>query len=301
MRIKLSDQTLDALALIISGGSQNSSEPSIGHYRAGWQLTEFFKPFKVEVDLRSHSRLPATRQSLSYMVFIDDSADLQRVIERAADPRDFITHPDKHVAVMDYLNRFLAYDDLRLEQHNHVVRLVETGRPMPVVDALSAMTAGIDFDTAQRDLDRALAAAVADPEIAVTAACAVIESVCRSILVELELEMPAKQDISALYRAVRDPLGLEPTKEGLSPEIVNDVKAVLSGLVTAVQSIGSLRTHAGGAHGKERGFKRIDTRIAKLAIHSASAVALFLIETWQMRFPGRALPQAATEKKAVAA
>ena len=44
-----------------------------------------------------------------------------------------------------------------------------------------------------------------------------------------------------VYRAVRDPLGLDPMKEGLAPEIVNDVKAVLSGLVTSVQSIGSLR------------------------------------------------------------
>lgn len=79
------------------------------------------------------------------------------------------------------------------------------------------------------------------------------------------------------------------------------MKAVLSGLVTAVQSIGSLRTHAGGAHGKERGFKRIDTRIAKLAIHSASAVALFLIQTWQIRFHGRALPQASARGRPEAA
>ena len=104
------------------------------------------------------------------------------------------------------------------------------------------MAAGIDFDTASRDLDRALRAAADDPELAVTSACAVVESVCRSILVELELEMPSKQDISCLYRAVRDPFGLNPMKEGLAPDIVNDVKAVLPGLSTSVQSIGSLRT-----------------------------------------------------------
>ncbi|MDI5930061.1 abortive infection family protein [Rhizobium leguminosarum] len=49
--------------------------------------------------------------------------------------------------------------------------------------------------------------------------------------------------------------------------------------------------HAGDAHGRERGFKRVDPRIARLAIHSASAVAVFLIETWQLRFPGRDLPK----------
>ncbi|RJT26776.1 hypothetical protein D3227_36655 [Mesorhizobium waimense] len=60
--------------------------------------------------------------------------------------------------------------------------------------------------------------------------------------------------------------------------------------MTAVQSIGSLRTHVGGAQGKEKGFRRIDARVAKLAIHSASAIALFIIETWQISHPGRKLP-----------
>ena len=88
------------------------------------------------------------------------------------------------------------------------MRLVEIVEMAPVTDELSAMAAGIDFDTTARDLDRALRAAADDPEIAVTAACAVVESVCRSILLELELNLPSKQDISGLYRAVRDPLGL---------------------------------------------------------------------------------------------
>ena len=290
MRIRLSDQTLDALALVISGGSQQSAEPPIGVYRAGWQLVDFFRPFRAEVDLKSLSRLPATRQALNYLVFIDDQDQLQSLIERAADPRDFVREEQKCAAVIDYLNEYLAYDDLKLELANRHVRLVQINQTPAAVAALSAMAAGIDFDTAGRDIARALKAAEEDPEIAVTAACALVESVCRSILAELDLQLPAKQDLGGLYRAVRGPLGLEATKEGLSSEIVNDVRSVLSGLVTSIQGIGALRTHAGGAHGKERGFKRIDPRIAKLAIHSASAVALFLIETWQLRYPDRSLP-----------
>ncbi|MGA2094267.1 MAG: abortive infection family protein, partial [Sedimentisphaerales bacterium] len=42
-----------------------------------------------------------------------------------------------------------------------------------------------------------------------------------------------------------------------------------------------LRTHCGDAHGHGKNINRIDSRIAKLAIHSASTVALFFIETWQ--------------------
>ena len=292
MRINLSEQSIDALAEIISGGSAGSNEPSIGLYRQGWRLESWFRMFGVDFDVKGNSRLAATKTAIHLAILLDPGNGelLKRIIERAADPRDFIKEPGRHTAVVEYLNKHLFYDRLKLELAGRTMSLVEIVETAPVTNELSATAAGINFDTANRDLDRALRAVATDPEIGVTAACAVVESVCRSILVELEIDFPAKRDISSLYRAVREPLGLDPMKEGLAPEIVDDVKTVLSGLVTSVQGIGSLRTHVGGAHGKERGFRRIDARIAKLAIHSASAIALFIIETWQLRFPGRKLP-----------
>lgn len=300
MRIELSEQSVDALAEIISGGAANGYEPPIGLYRQGWRLEAWFKGFGVPFDIKAESRLPATKTAIRGAVFIDngDGELLRRIIESSADPRDFISEPERHLAVVDYLNKHLFYDGLKLERAGRSMRLVEIAEAAAATGELSAMAAGIDFDTVGRDLDRALRAVSDDPEIAVTAACAVVESVCRSILVELEIDFPTKQDVSSLYRAVREPLGLDPMKEGLTPEIVNDVKSVLSGLVTAIQSIGSLRTHVGGAHGKEKGFRRIDARIAKLAIHSASAIALFIMETWQIRHPGRKLPLRDKSKEA---
>ncbi|MCZ8036259.1 MAG: abortive infection family protein [Novosphingobium sp.] len=53
--------------------------------------------------------------------------------------------------------------------------------------------------------------------------------------------------------------------------------------------MGALRTHAGDAHGRERGYRRIDGRIARLAIHASASVAMFLIETWEKQ-QKRALP-----------
>jgi len=46
-------------------------------------------------------------------------------------------------------------------------------------------------------------------------------------------------------------------------------------------------------------YTRIDQRIATLAIHAASTVALFLIQTWQRKYPQRVLPvHSMTERKA---
>jgi hypothetical protein len=68
------------------------------------------------------------------------------------------------------------------------------------------------------------------------------------------------------------------------------VRAILGGLTTIVQGVAALRTHAGDAHGREPGHPKIDERIARLALHTASAAALFLLETWGRRTTGRALP-----------
>ena len=191
--------------------------------------------------------------------------------------------------MLDHLNSYLVHVGYKLQQQGSASRLVKRGTSAPVITALSTALATIDFDTVQRDLDRALASAETDPEDAVTAACSVIESVCRSVLGELELHFLTQLDIQGLYKAVREPLGLSPAKEDVPPGIAGDVRAILGGLNSAVQGIGTLRTHAGDAHGRERGFRRLDARIARLAIHTAGGIALFIIETWQKKFPAKTL------------
>jgi hypothetical protein len=175
------------------------------------------------------------------------------------------------------------------KQFYELVAKVESGASSPVVGSLSNVAQVLSFDTVPRDIDRALASADKDPEDAVTAACSTLESVCRSILIELGQGLPEKKDIKGLFAAVRKPLGLGTDRDDLDPLIADDVRKVLNGLATVVEGVGSLRTHGGDAHGRERGYTRIDRRIASLAIHSASTVALFLIETWQRKYPSREL------------
>ena len=285
MPIKLAPQTIEALAQIISGGAGNSTKPPIGIYRSGPKMESFLRSCGVEFSVGSQSRYPALVAALIDTMQQGNDAVLKTIIERAADPRDFAEQPEKLSVVLEYLNRFLPLDGLELQRQGQAVRLVRAGTSATVVVSLATTVDTIDFDTVRRDLDRALVGAESDPEDAVTAACSVVESVCRSVLVESGVPLPDKKDIQGLFRAVREPLGLNPGRDDLPAEIADDVKMVLGGLASMVQGIGALRTHAGDAHGRERGFKRIDARIARLAIHSASSAALFIIETWQQKRP----------------
>jgi hypothetical protein len=241
------------------------------------------------MSIGTQSRVPALVSVLEEVAERADDSTIKTIIERAADPGDFVDEATKHAAVISYLNRYLVHDGLEMRFEGGVVRLVQAGRTSAVVDSLADVLSTISFDTVRRDLDRALASADSDPEDAITSACSTLESLCRSILAELALTLPDRRDLQELYRAIREPLGLSPAGN-LPSEVATDVRTILSGLITTVQGIGALRTHSGDAHGRERGFDRVEPRLARLAIHAASTVSLFIIETWQRRFPARPLP-----------
>lgn len=88
MKIELSEQSIDALAEVISGGSANESAPSI----EAWRLEAWFKTFGLTVGSQQESRLPATKTAIREAIFIDNDALLTRIIESAADPRDVVLH-----------------------------------------------------------------------------------------------------------------------------------------------------------------------------------------------------------------
>lgn len=289
--------TIEALVQAISGGAGlNNPEPPIGIYRSGPAIHGFLMECGIDPSHGSGSRLPALRDCLRWASNQPDGeAIIRRTIEKVADPRNYSNAPEKVEAVQVYLNQNLNPDGFEVVVQAGKAVLRPLNEASSVVGAVAEKAAPLDFGTVSRDLDRAIENAERDPEDAVTAACATLEAVCRSILVELGLPLPAKKEISSLMRAVQEPLGLSPGRNDLPDLIVQDIRKVLSGITTTAEGIGALRTHGGDAHGRERGHRRIDPRIARLAIHASSTVALFLIETWELKM-NRSLPRDTTDQ-----
>ena len=170
-----------------------------------------------------------------------------------------------------------------------LIEKLESSSTFPFAQTLPQHAAVLNLDTDNRDLKRIQDSADTDPESAITSACATLESVCRSILVELGEELPRNMNISTLYNAVKRHLGLSPGQKDINPLILGDVQKIFSGLQSLIEGIGALRTHGGDAHGREKGFTRIDGRIASLAVNSSITAAIFLIQTWQKNFPSKEL------------
>ncbi|NML76261.1 abortive infection family protein [Rhizobium sp. S-51] len=283
---QFSPYVIKALTDVITGGvgqGPDIAEP-IGIYRSGPNIERFFMDCGLDMRIGASSRLPATMDFLRQIAGQWDADEkLKRVIQKVSDPREYLSDPTRAIAVQEHLNAALAADGLAVTTVNGKAEVLPRGTAGVVVTAFTETVTRLDFDTVQLDISRALKSATEDPEDAVTSACSLVEAVCRSILIELGLPLPAKKDIDGLIRAVQEPLGLSPGRSGLPPEIENDIRQILSGLTSVAKGIGALRTHAGDAHGRERGHRRIDARIARLAINAASSLALFLIETWELK------------------
>jgi hypothetical protein len=131
------------------------------------------------------------------------------------------------------------------------------------------------------EFSRALANVSASPREAVSAASNILESVCKVYIEEEHLDQPSKQDLQSVWTAVRKDLGFDPGR--IEDQ---DLQKILSGLISIVQGIGALRTHASSAHGAGTKSYKLEPRHARLAIHSAHTVALFILESWEKRKRG---------------
>lgn len=292
---------INALVDTITGGAGNDTGTPIGIYRSGPKIEQFFLDCGLDMQIGNKSRVPATIDFLRRTAGHDSGMGntyIKRIIEKVCDPREYLNAPEKATSVRKHLNAALMADGYAVVVTNGRAILTDRQASGGIVEPVIAKVATIEFDTVQIEIARALTSLDSDPEDAVTAACSLIEAVCRSILVELALPLPPKKDIDGLIRAVQEPLGLSPGRSDLPPEIEADIRQTLGGLTSVAKGIGALRTHGGDAHGREKGFRRIDARIARLALNAASSLALFLIETWE-RKEHRTLPQHAEVRPSV--
>jgi hypothetical protein len=135
-----------------------------------------------------------------------------------------------------------------------------------------------DLVSIDAEFNRALRNVEANPREAVSAASNILESVCKVYIAEEGLAAPAKQDLKPVWTAVRKHLGFDP-----STIEDQDLQQILSGLISIVEGIGALRTHASSAHGAGKRSYKLESRHARLAIHSANTVALFVLESWRKK------------------
>ena len=135
-----------------------------------------------------------------------------------------------------------------------------------------------DLAAIENEFERAGQNTENEPREAISAASNILESVCKVYIEDNGLEMPSKQDLQSVWNVVRKDLGFDPSQIE-----DRDLQSILSGVISVVHGIGALRTHASSAHGAGRKLYRLEPRHARLAVHAAHTLTLFILESWESK------------------
>jgi len=181
----------------------------------------------------------------------------------------------------DKLRKAFAKESLSYQTGGLILGSTLGGPSLSLAERLK--TQGID--ALNQEYNRAYAAIESDPPAAVTAACAILETLCKTFLEAEGQTLPAKQVLGSLWSETAKHLRLQPSQMA-----DDDLKRILQGLASIADGVAALRTHEGSAHGRsghepDKRYK-LQPRHARLAVHAAHTMAMFVLETWEDRKRG---------------
>lgn len=164
------------------------------------------------------------------------------------------------------------------EQFGPLLDELEAG-VTPLADAVKSGLERLDADHVQALWTKAMQRCSADPEGAITASKALLETVCKLILGRKDAPgHDSHDDLPRLYKAASEHLNLAPSQHS-----ENAFKRILGGCSSVVEGLATLRNRLGDAHGQGRLPAKPLPRHATLAVNLAGSMALFLVQTHEAR------------------
>lgn len=121
------------------------------------------------------------------------------------------------------------------------------------------------------------------PHISIGLAKELIETCCKSIFEERNTNYDKSWDLPKLMKETTKLLKLTPEDIPNEAKASSSIKQILGSLSSVVQGIGEIRNEYGSGHGKDGGFKGLQPRHAKLAVGASTTLAIYLLETHEIR------------------
>jgi len=115
-----------------------------------------------------------------------------------------------------------------------------------------------------------------EPAESITRSSSYIESICKHILIGMKAPLPNKQEMSSLINECVKALGLSEDADANE-----DLRALVGSIKGVCQSIGTMRSHFGIAHGAAPHAYKATEHEARLINTCAAAASVFLIKRYQ--------------------
>ena len=149
------------------------------------------------------------------------------------------------------------------------------------INSAKELAVKFDAEYLNKQVMRLEASVLDDPELAIGTAKEFVETCCKTILIERDVEINNNWNLSQLVKNTCKTLKLTPDDIPDTNDATETIKKVLGNLGAVTQGLAELRNDYGTGHGRDAKARGLNQRHAKLAVGSATTLAIFLFETHQ--------------------
>ena len=129
---------------------------------------------------------------------------------------------------------------------------------------------------------KARASIALDPADSITRSSSYLESICKKILADLDVPVPASDTMSALIAECLKHIGLS-EDQGAN----NALKQLFGSLKGIFQSVGAIRSNYGSAHGSSPGDYEMSEHDARLINNASASASTFLLHRLHIHMHGK--------------
>jgi len=199
---------------------------------------------------------------------------MKSIIEGVLDPRNFLNSEYDIENAVKYLGEYLEYDGYKINKIGKFYKVTKIEDELEVIPPI--MPDGTpNYDFVKEQLEKSEKKILeGDFDGAITNARSLVEAVLLDIEHFLSKNESSTYDgnITKLYKRVRKLLNLNP-----NAELPDSLKKILSGLISLVEGLSSIRNDMSDAHARR--YKPHEHH-ARLAVNTAKTIIDFLFSTF---------------------
>ncbi len=262
--MKLSYKTIQVLAKIVTGDSGKSP------YRSGPKLVSFFNNLGLNDDYGQGfpSRWYYAEESIKK---INGSGQVIELFNQILDSRDYIDTEFSLEAVVKILDECIKFDGYEIVESNGRYLVQDLSGAIVAIENKEIM----DHAYISTQIEKCRKKIVEnDYDGAITNARTLVESELIEIIQKIEdVDVKYDGDLIKLYKRAQTNLKLEPSRK----DITGSLRQILSGLISIINGLSSLRNKMGDAHASSFAPSK---HHAKLAVNCAHTFVSFIYDSY---------------------
>ena len=195
------------------------------------------------------------------------------------------SNSDEVAQLVEIYNRNLANDNFEIVQIDTISGYLVYEGHVKTLDTNQLIAKNVEIkrflntDYVNNKITTMLEAVNKDTDLAIGTAKELLETTCKSILNQKNISIDKDWTLARIVKETSDNLDFTPKNVDDAEKAKKSILQILGGISSIVQGVSELRNSYGTGHGKDAGFKGLETKYAKLLVSVVSDIVLLYLST----------------------